>query len=88
MDKKQMAEKMFFIKTTHQYPDGFDEDLTKELEESGVVYHAVALKHSSNDSGIKNSTVEEVDTLMVDEKKLESIYDVVIERDYDALKNL
>ena len=88
MDKKKLAETMLYVKTTHQYPSGFDKEMAKELEEKGVVYHDVAFRCRDVDSKIKNSTFEEIDTLMVDEKKLESLYDVVIKRDYDALKNL
>lgn len=88
MDKKKLAKTLFYIKTTHQYPSGFDKELAKELEENGVVYHAAAFRCRDIDSKMKNNTYEEVDTLMVDEKKLESIYGVVIERDYDALRNL
>lgn len=87
MDKKELAKTLFYIKTTHQYPSGFDKELAKELEEKGVVYHAAAFRCRDINSKIENNTYEEVDTLMVDEKKLESIYGVVIERDYDAFSN-
>lgn len=91
MDKKKLAEAMFYVKTTHQYPKGFNKELGKELEQNGVIYHAPALRYSHTAGNVKSkkTTFEKIDTLDVDEKKLESLYDVVIQRDYlDIIKGL
>ncbi len=68
--KDELAEVMFFVKTTHQYPKGFDKKLAAELEKNGVIYHEQAFRQK-----------EWIDTLNVDEEKLKSIYDVVIRED-------
>ena len=63
MDKKELAKTLFYIKTTHQYPSGFDKELAKELEEKGVVYHAAAFRCRDINSKIENNTYEEVENM-------------------------
>ena len=71
MDNTKFAEKLFFIKNTHQYPSGFDKKLAEELESKGVIYHCPAYKYEDN---VKT----EIDTLDVDTEKLKMLYGVDI----------